>query len=62
MIYFDKHKVKSKTVYKITHVNGDDILITRYFELHKDAEQFADMYAKKRGCEIYKSFKVKKKK
>ena len=35
MIYFDKHKVKSKTVYKITHVNGDDILITRSFKVKK---------------------------
>ena len=52
MIYFDKHKVKSKTVYKITHVDGDFIAITKYFDMHKDAEQFADWYAKKRGCEV----------
>ncbi len=62
MIYFDKLKVKSKTVYKITHVDGDFIAITKYFDMHKDAEQFADWYAKKRDCEVHKSFKVKKKK
>ncbi len=40
----------------------DFIAITKYFDMHKDAEQFADWYAKKRGCEVHKSFKVKKKK
>ncbi len=58
MIYFDKHKVKSKTVYKITHVNGDDILITNFCDGQKVAGQLAKIYANKRGWEMHKSFKI----
>jgi len=62
MIYLDKIKLKNSHTYKITHVNGDDVTITKYFNSIKDAEKFAEWYAKKRNCEVHNSVKKLKKK
>ena len=62
MIYLDKIKLKNSFTYKVTHVNGDDITITKYFNSDEDAKQFAEWYAKKRDCEVHSTLNKKKKK
>jgi len=62
MIYLDKIKLKYSHTYKVTHVDGDDVTITKYFNSDEDAKDFAEWYAKKRNCEIHSTLIKKQKK
>ena len=60
MIYLDKISSKVKRLFKVTHVDGDDITIEKYFNNQESAREFADMYASKRNCKVDSSIVEKK--
>ena len=60
MVYLDKAKIKSKTFFKVTYIEIDDIAIERYFNNQESAREFAEMYANKRNCKVDSSIVEKK--